>query len=119
MSSRIWGTDTTLWSAACWPWGECTAIPIIEIIGRPGVDAETLIQPWQREEEPWDAYRQVKDKKKRFIELICTVKGINYDSKKEIKKFTLSVDETKMIVNAVSGVEVKINENLGNIQNNQ
>jgi len=110
MSSRIWSTDCTTWSAACWPWAECsiTPVPVVAVDLRLGVDAETLIQPWMREEEPWDAYRQVKDKKKRLIELICKVKGINYDSKKEIKKFTLSVDETKMIVQQYKDIQLEV-----------
>ena len=113
MSSRIWGTDTTLWSAACWPWGECVGpIPVVEV-GRPGVDATTLIQPWM-EEEQWNPYRagelerEKNKQKKKLVELICKVKGVQYDSKKEVKNFTLSVDEMKMVVKQYKDIQLEI-----------
>jgi len=112
MSSRIWSTDCTTWSAACWPWGECAAVSASVIEIRPGPDATTLIQPWL--EEPWNPYRagEIEREKKRklLIELVCKVGGQKFSEEKKRKNFKVTVDEIKMLIN--SGAKIDLDFNL-------
>ena len=111
---QIWNQSGFLWVNANRTWAQPDCIispippvPVIEVRNRPGVDAQTLIQPWQLvEEEPWDAYKE--KKKKRLIELICRVKNQRYIEEKEVKNFDISIDDVRLVVKAVSGVELKI-----------
>ena len=107
-----WGNTGVLWAGANWKWSECSASisPTPSTGNRPGVDATTLIQPWL--EEPWNPYRageKDKNKRKRLIKLICKVKNNSYDESKYLAEgATISVDDIKMIVKAVAGVELKM-----------
>ena len=105
MSSRIWSTDCTTWSAACWMWTECTAP---ELQG--GVDASTLVQPWL-EEHQWNPYKAGDEerKRKRLIELICRVKGEEYNEKKMMRKdFKVTIDEIKMFIKSGKKIDLDL-----------
>jgi hypothetical protein len=120
-----WSETQFRWNAANWKWSECSAsippippVPVVVVGNLPGVDAETLIQPWQLE-EPWNPYKN-SEKRKRLIKLICKVKNEPFEeSKYVIENVKISIDDIKMVVKAVNGVELKINENIWDIQNNQ
>jgi len=106
-----WGVTGILWKNANWFWSACGKIPpvpVIEIGGiQPsGVDASTLVQPWQ--EEPWNPYK-TEEKKKRMIKLICKIKGVEYDEEKEVKDFKISIDDVRMLMNGI-GADVKMKE---------
>lgn len=103
----FWSNTGVQWVNSNWTWSECQLIE--EIIQSGGVDATTLLPSWV--EEPWDPYRageEEKKKRKRIIKLICKVKDIKYDEEKMTKDFKITVDDVKMIVKAVSGIDLKI-----------
>lgn len=106
-----WGEANQIWKLASWKWSDCSGsfvppipVPIIEVINQPGVDATTLIQPWLI--EPWNPYRAGEPKKKKLIRLICKTKNIEYDEKREVKDFDISIDDIKFIIKSVAGIDV-------------
>jgi hypothetical protein len=69
---------------------------------RLGVDATTLIQPWQAEEQ-WNPYRAADEEQKRrrqkhLIKLICKINGIEFDEEKSTGDYRVTVGDIKMIV---------------------
>lgn len=103
MTCAIWGTTAIKWKDANWRWSECglvPPIPVVTVEDRTGVDATTLIQPWQ-EEEQWNPYKagdEERKKKRRIVELICRTDSGKYDFKKELKNVTVKVDKVKLSV---------------------
>ena len=105
----IWGFTNVLWKDANWTWSECQIVEeLVELLQRPGVDATTLIQPWLV--EPWNPYKGGETRKKRLIRLICKIKGQEFDESKELKDINVSVDDIKLIVKSVTGIDLKIGE---------
>lgn len=106
---KIWKLTDVKWSEANWKWSECGGIippqPVASIGNLPGVDATTLIQPWQIE-EPWDAYKELK--KKRLIKLICKVKNENYDEEKEVKDIKMTIEDVKMVVKVMPKIDLNL-----------
>jgi hypothetical protein len=111
-----WGNAGALWQDANWLWPACSssAVPRIptdaSIFGQPsGIDATTLIQPWLI--EPWNPYKAAdrnQEKKKRLIKLICKVKGQTFEEEKAIENYEISVDDIRMVVQTVAGVDLDI-----------
>ena len=110
-----WGKANVLWRNANWRWSECTssATPPITssvlTLQPPGIDAMTLVQPWII--EPWNPYRAAdreQEKKKKLIKLICKVKGQTFEEEKKIETYDISVDDVKMVVKAVAGVDLDV-----------
>jgi len=105
-----WGNCDVLWKDANWTWAECRLVE--EIIGGnpPGVPGELAIPPWLREEEPYNPYD--KEKRKRFIRLICKVKGEpEYDEKKEVRTdINISLEDIALVLKKVKGIDVEILE---------
>jgi len=116
-----WDTAGVSWMNANWLWSHCSGsfIPPIPpvtssiVIQSPGVDADTIIQPWLI--EPWNPYRasdREQEKKKRFIKLICKIKGKTFTEEKEIEKYEVSVDDVKMVIKTISGIDLDIRRNV-------
>ena len=110
---KVWGTTDVLWKNANWKWSECSGsipippIPVVVIGNQPGVDAETLIPPWQLVEEPWNPYRTSSlDKQKRLIKLICKVKGQEYKEEKEARDFPVTIGDIRMVVKTVANIDL-------------
>ena len=111
-----WGNAGALWMNANWLWSQCSSsvVPVPPVTASiflqpPGVDANTLIQPWAI--EPWNPYRAAdrdQEKKKRLIKLICKVKGETFEEEKEIEKYEVSVDDVRMVVRSISGIDLDI-----------
>ena len=106
-----WVFTNVLWKNADWTWSECQIVQdILTGIKYDGVDATTLIQPWLI--EPWNPYKQHDsgslEKRKRLIKLICKVKGQTYKEEKETGTMNISVDDIKMIVKAVSNIDLDV-----------
>lgn len=99
-----WGFTNVLWKNANWKWSECQLVAEILNNLYPGVDATTLIQPWLI--EPWNPYKE--KKRKELIRLICKCRGQTYDESKEVKEFEITVDDIKLVVRSVSGIELDI-----------
>ena len=47
-------------------------------------------------------------KKKRLIRLICKIKKEEFDETKEVKDIKISIDDIKLTVKVVSGIELRI-----------
>lgn len=96
---NLWSNASTLWKTANWKWSECSSsvIPDVGAGGNlPGVDATTLIQPWQ--EEPWNPYKtSTVNKQKKIIKLICKVKNDEYSEQKEVRDVNLTVDDIRIV----------------------
>ena len=110
----VWGTKDASWINANWKWSQCTSsfvppTPTFGSLQPDGPDATTLIQPWLI--EPWNPYRANDEhdrKRKRLIRLICKVKGEVYNEEKRIGDIRISVDDVKMVVRAVSGIDLNV-----------
>jgi|ERR1039458_1445791 hypothetical protein len=116
MSCQVWGTSGFQWGKASWKWSECgptnpiPPIPVVTIENRPGVDATTLIQPWQ-EEEQWNPYKagdEERKRKRRIVELICKTPDGKYDFRKELKNVTVKVDKVKLSVKEPLKIDLTI-----------
>jgi hypothetical protein len=106
-----WGECDVKWSAANWTWKDCRLID--EIIGtlvRPGIPGEVALPPWLREEKPYNPYD--KDKRERFIRLLCKVKGEpEYDEKRKVRTdIKITLDDVKLVARAVRGIDIQILE---------
>jgi hypothetical protein len=49
-----------------------------------------------------------KEKKKRFIKLICQVQGVEYKETKEVKDFKIRIRDVEMVVKEVLGIDLKV-----------
>ena len=107
---NTWVNCDILWKNANWKWEECRLIDEILAGNLPGVPGELAQPPWLQEDEPYNAYN--KEKRKRFIHLLCKIKGgSEFDGKKEIKEnVKISLDDIKLVVNTLRGVDVEIFE---------
>lgn len=104
-----WGNCNVLWKNADWKWSECRLVEEIISELRPGVPGELLVPEWLREEEPYDPYG--KEKRRRFIHLLCKVKDKEYKDKKEVKEnIKITVEDVKLVIKAVKGIEIEVIE---------
>jgi hypothetical protein len=101
-----WSTANVLWRNANWTWADCSLVQ--EIISLPqttGVDASQLMPKWLGEEETFNPLDI--EKKKRFIRLLCKVQGTSYDESKEVRDdVKVTIDDVKLVVRMVAGVEL-------------
>lgn len=111
-----WGLDPIAvpnqWITADWTWSECAIVD--EIVSTVpfgvGVDATQLIPYWLRDDDTKKSLVDV-EKRKRFIKLLCKVKGIEYIESKEVKdNIKVSVDDVAIVVKAVKGVNLIVKE---------
>ncbi len=102
-----WGSTSVPWNMANWKWSECQLVA--EVIGGlpGGIPGEEALPSWLKEEEPYDPYG--KEKRKRFIRLLCKVKGYpEYDEQKEVRKdIKITVDDVILVIKKVSGINVR------------
>jgi len=99
-----WGNCNVLWNLADWTWSECQLVSDI-IAGFAG-NAAPHFPDWLREDA------KDEEKRKRFIRLLCKVKGEPlYDEKKEVRTdIIVKAKDVEMVVKAVSGIDVTITE---------
>ncbi len=104
-----WVGCDVLWKNANWTWSECKLID--EIIGGnlPGVPGEWAQPPWL---EDIPATQLDKEKRKRFIRLLCKVKrSPEFSEEKEVKtNIKITLEDIKIVVKAVKGIDVQIFE---------
>jgi hypothetical protein len=109
-----WGNCNIHWADANWFWSKCLQIvppgPPTGSLHPPGVEATVLIQPWLT--EPWNPYKQHDSgsfaDRKRLIRLICKVKGETYEEEKMVSNMKISVDDIRMVIKAITDVDVDI-----------
>ena len=108
-----WGGTTedgrsvsTIWGNNSFTWGDVTlAAEIAEVIDGVG---------YTRRKERLDNLFKDEDKKKRFIHLVCRIKGEKvYDDKVEIKDIDVKVEDAELVVETiVKKVKLEIKENV-------
>jgi hypothetical protein len=106
-----WGKAEVLWKDANWTWAECRLVD--EIVSgfpiAPGAPGEWAQPQWLQDEKIHDPYE--KEKRKRFIRLICKVKNEKYDEEKLVRDdVKISLDDVKLVVKAVKGIDIQIME---------
>lgn len=99
-----WGNCNVPWNLADWKWSECQIVA--DIISGFGGNAAPNIPDWLKED------KKDEEKRKRFIRLLCKVKGEPlYDEKKEVKTdIKITAKDVEMVVKAVAGIDVTITE---------
>ena len=95
----IWKNLNKTWNSVNWKWSECELVE--ELIGSGALDPNQQVPEWLDTN---------KDKKKRFIKLLCKVKGYN---EKETTKavhdnIKVTIDDVKLVVKAVKNIDFDI-----------
>ena len=103
---NTWENVNVLWENVNWTWEDCQLVDEI-LVGVPG---ELAQPPWLQEDEPYNAYD--KEKRRRFIHLLCKIKGKEeLNEQKEVKSnIKITLEDIKLVVNAVKGIDVEIFE---------
>jgi len=99
ITSVVWGSNDFIWSDVS------LAAEIAEVIDGVG---------YKRRKERLDDLFKDEDKKKRFIHLICRIKGEKvYDDKVEVKNIDVKVEDAELVVETiVKKVKLEIKENV-------
>ena len=110
-----WGGTTednrsvsTIWGNNPFTWGDVAlALEVAEVIVDDGVG-------YTRRKKRLDDLFKDEDKKKRFIHLICRIKGEKvYDDKVEVKDINVKVKDVELVVETiVKKVKLEIKENV-------
>ena len=98
-TSVVWGSNDFIWSDVS------LAAEIAEVIDGVG---------YKRRKERLDDLFKDEDKKKRFIHLVCRIKGEKvYDDKVEVKDVDVKVEDAELVVETiVKKVKLEIKENV-------
>lgn len=100
-----WGETAIKWNTARFKWSECELVG--EVLGgfQPGVPGDLAVPPWLREEEPYSPYE--KDKRERFIRLLCKVKNETYSEEKKVREdIKVTIEDVALVVRTVSGIDI-------------
>ena len=75
-------------------WDDCALVDeILEVIQAGG---------------PYQEVFKDKEKKKRFIKLICQVEGVEYKETKKIKDVNIRIQDVELVINEVLGVNLEV-----------
>ena len=99
-------TTSVVWGSNSFTWGDVSlAAEIAEVIDGVG---------YKRRKERLDKLFKDEDKKKRFIHLICRIKGEKvYDDKVEVQNIDVKVEDAELVVETiVKKVKLEIKENV-------
>ena len=98
-TSVVWGSNPFTWSDVA------LAVEIAEVIDGVG---------YKRRKERLDKIFKDEEKKKRFIHLICRIKGEKvYDDEVEVKNVDVSVEDAELVVETlIKKVKLDIKENV-------
>ena len=99
-------TTSVVWGSNDFTWGDVSlAVEIAEVIDGVG---------YTRRKERLDKLFKDEDKKKRFIHLICRIKGEKvYDDEVEVKDVDVKVEDAELVVETiVKKVKLEIKENV-------
>lgn len=101
-------TTSVQWNDNPFTWGDVAlAVEIAEVIADDGVG-------YTRRKERLDDLFKDEEKKKRFIHLVCRIKGEKvYDDKVEVKDVDVKVEDAELVVETiVKKVKLEIKENV-------
>jgi hypothetical protein len=59
---------------------------------------------------PEDYFKKEKEKKKKFIKLLCKVEGTEYKETKEVLKRQIRITDIKLVAQEVLGIDIKIDK---------
>lgn len=95
-----WGECPIQWNMADWTWSECRVVADL-LSAAPPFFPDWLNKPKDEEE---------REKRKRFIRLLCKVKGKPvYDKQKLVRDdIKVTVKDVEEVVKAVSGIDLKV-----------
>jgi len=99
-------TTSTIWGNNSFTWGDVTlAVEIADAIDGVG---------YKRKKERLDDLFKDEDKKKRFIHLVCRIKGEKvYDDKVKVQNIDVKVEDAELVVETiVKKVKLEIKENV-------
>ena len=99
-------TTSVVWGSNPYTWGDIAlAEEVAEVIDGVG---------YTRRKERLDKIFKDEEKKKRFIHLICRIKGEKvYDNEVEVKDVNVSVEDAELVVETlVKKVKLEIKENV-------
>ena len=99
-------TTSVVWGSNSFTWGDFTlAAEVAEVIDGVG---------YKRRKERLDKIFKDEEKKKRFIHLICRIKGEKvYDDKVEVKNVDVSIEDAELVVETLlKRVKLEIKENV-------
>ena len=100
-------TTSTIWGNNSFTWGDVVlAAEIAEVIDGVG--------GYKKRKKRLDDLFKDEDKKKRFIHLICRIKGEKvYDDKVEVQNIDVKVEDAELVVETiVKKVKLEIKENV-------
>ena len=100
MATRIpfqWNNANFAWNNNPYTWEDCALVE--ELAAALGGHGAAGVQKVLKD----------KEKKKRFIKLLCKVKGVEYKEEKEIKNHKIVISDVELVVNEVmSSVKILI-----------
>ena len=99
-------TTSVVWGSNPFTWSDVTlAAEVAEVIDGVG---------YKRRKERLDDLFKDEEKKKRFIHLICRIKGEKvYDDEVEVKNVDVSVEDAELVVETlIKKVKLEIKENV-------
>ena len=99
-------TTSVVWGSNSFTWGDFTlAAEVAEVIDGTG---------YTRRKERLDKIFKDEEKKKRFIHLICRIKGEKvYDDEVEVKDVDVSVEDAELVVETlIKKIKLEIKENV-------
>jgi len=101
-------TTSVVWGNNSFTWNDVTlAVEVEKAITDDGIG-------YRRRKERLDKLLKDEDKKKKFIHLICRIKGEKvYDDKVEVKNVNVSVEDAELVVETlIKKVKLEIKENV-------
>ena len=101
-------TTSVQWNDNPFTWGDVAlAVEVADVLKKAG-------SSYKRRKERLDDFFKDEDKKKRFIHLICRIKGEKvYDDKVEVKDVDVKVEDAELVVETiVKKVKLEIKENV-------
>ena len=100
-------TTSVQWGSNSFTWGDVTLAAEI-------ADAIDGVGGYKKRKERLDNIFKDEDKKKRFIHLICRIKGEKvYDDKVEVQDIDVKVEDAELVVETiVKKVKLEIKENV-------
>ena len=94
MATRIpykWGAANFQWNNNPYTWDDCALV-------------QEVVQAGSNYQEVF----KDKEKKKKFIKLICQIEGIEYKETKEIKKRQIRITDVALVAKEVLGIDIKV-----------
>lgn len=87
-----WDTANIVWNNAKFTWDEAALVS--EIVGKAS---------------DYGLVFKDKEKKKKFIKILCKIEGVEYKETKEVKKRRIRITDIELAAREVLGIDIKVN----------